>query len=567
MTEDHVHGERVYITTCDLCQPHYRIAGRQVNVYLGDRVVVKHAFFYIGPIPVAYFPYYSHSLRDDRLRVRIIPGHSREWGYYVLTSWRYFFNEGSKGNVRIDYRERKGWAGGIDHRYDTGRIGEGIASVYYADEENVDARYRAYVRHTWQPDDRTHVMAEYHKISDPMFLRDYFWRDYRRDPKPVSYLSVINRQDRSIFSLYAEKRVNRWMEQVERLPELRHNLGSHKIADFLDGSFFVRSESSIANLNRVFPAPSDRDYSALRIDTYNEISYATPLPGPLDFIHAVPYIGIRQTLYDHADDSFIRGIFYGGWSLSTHFHRIIDKRTDFLNLDAESFRHVVIPRVNFSYIDPTISPLQLPQFDRIDAIDRTHKYTYSLENILQMKRLTCDGLTERVELIYFLAEIDQYLHPMPNQREYSNMRFVLQVNPYNWLTFHSDAEYNLFTGKFDIVNTDIIGRGRDWFLSLGTRYAKDVGTQATLGTHFQISPKWSTGIYQRVSFREDINRFEEQEYRLTRDLHCWLMDIVYNTHRYEGNEILVVFRHKAFPEALGDLLRASYRTRREGHRD
>ncbi|HTZ11213.1 MAG TPA: hypothetical protein VMD04_02390, partial [Candidatus Margulisiibacteriota bacterium] len=40
----------------------------------------------------------------------------------------------------------------------------------------------------------------------------------------------------------------------------------------------------------------------------------------------------------------------------------------------------------------------------------------------------------------------------------------------------------------------------------------------------------------------------EQEYTISRDLHCWIMDITFNTKQNEGSTIFFAFRLKAFPE-------------------
>ena len=59
------------------------------------------------------------------------------------------------------------------------------------------------------------------------------------------------------------------------------------------------------------------------------------------------------------------------------------------------------------------------------------------------------------------------------------------------------------------------------------------------------------------------NLVKEQEYTLTRDLHCWEMDINFNETRDEGSEIWLVFRLKAFPE-MGFDLGTSFNRRKTG---
>ena len=39
----------------------------------------------------------------------------------------------------------------------------------------------------------------------------------------------------------------------------------------------------------------------------------------------------------------------------------------------------------------------------------------------------------------------------------------------------------------------------------------------------------------------------EQRYVITRDLHCWEVDVHFNIFKEKGEEVLVVFRLKAFP--------------------
>jgi hypothetical protein len=40
----------------------------------------------------------------------------------------------------------------------------------------------------------------------------------------------------------------------------------------------------------------------------------------------------------------------------------------------------------------------------------------------------------------------------------------------------------------------------------------------------------------------------EQQYSISRDLHCWTVDLTYNDKRGYGSTIWLVFRLKAFPE-------------------
>ena len=121
-----------YVTTCNLSKPHYRVQARKIYIYPGDKMVAKSVVFYIRNMPILYLPQYVQS--EDRPNITVIPGRNREWGWFLLTAWRYHLSDDVRGNVRLDYRELKGWAKGLDYKYETDEAGEGVFRNYHTDE-------------------------------------------------------------------------------------------------------------------------------------------------------------------------------------------------------------------------------------------------------------------------------------------------------------------------------------------------------------------------------------------------------------------------------------------------
>jgi len=160
-----------YLTSCDFEDPHTRLKGKAVRVYLDDRVVIKNAVMYVGRMPVFYLPSYTHPLDDKRPRVTFLPGRDKNWGLFMLSAWRLYINENLQGRVHVDYREKRGLATGIDLKYKLPVGGEGIFREYYTNERSLQrdhfyskftspdkdrptperVRYRFQVRHRWQP--------------------------------------------------------------------------------------------------------------------------------------------------------------------------------------------------------------------------------------------------------------------------------------------------------------------------------------------------------------------------------------------------------------------------------
>ena len=67
-------------------------------------------------------------------------------------------------------------------------------------------------------------------------------------------------------------------------------------------------------------------------------------------------------------------------------------------------------------------------------------------------------------------------------------------------------------------------------------------------------PGWKFSAYWDFDFlatrngQKKVDDLRGQEYVITKDLHCWEMDIRYNVTRDQGEEVMVVFRLKAFPD-------------------
>ncbi|MBL7151738.1 MAG: LPS-assembly protein LptD, partial [Candidatus Omnitrophica bacterium] len=85
--------------TCSFDHPHYRIGVKKVDYFPGDKIQTKGDTFYIGDIPLMYIPRYNHSLKDPLMHVQIVPGKKKEWGGYMLTTWRCNLTENINGRL------------------------------------------------------------------------------------------------------------------------------------------------------------------------------------------------------------------------------------------------------------------------------------------------------------------------------------------------------------------------------------------------------------------------------------------------------------------------------------
>jgi len=569
-----------YASSCNFDNPQYRIKAKQVKVYPKDKIKTKSDTVYIGGMPVAWLPFYNQSLKDRAMTVQLTPGYRKKWGAYLLSSTRWRLTDDLTFRTYLDYRNRLGWGEGFGANYKTDNFGTGDLKFYYTNETDTEQpqgqpdqfeRYMTRWRHKWNIDDRTNIYNEYYFIRDPKhdlldpkgqnppensFLKDYFYREYDEDLQPLSYSTFHHSFNYSSFDLLLQKRTNRWYDQVEKLPEAKFSMASKQIGE---SPFYFDDSSSAGNYNKksAVPADSSTDVNMLRFDTTNKII----MPMRLAFINASPFVGLRNTVYDKdvnngamADSP--RTMFMTGVDMSTKFYRLFDVNSNFLGMDINGLRHIITPSVGYAYNHrPTIAASKLKQIDSVDALDGSNSATLSLDNKFQTKRdgKSVDFADFKIDSLYTYKPHDQ------SGSSYGDTIFNLEIRPYSWVTFDSDATYT-HTGARDSDNYNRFSNANyDWTfniapertVSLGQRYQRKGGDEVTFNTDWRLTPKWKVGMYHRYQFSRGstlTRGFYEHEYRIIRDLHCWDLNIIWNQERGQGTSIWFVFNLKAFPE-------------------
>ena len=581
-------AKRGYLTTCNFDHPHYRFAAKKVNMFPGEKMQTQDAVLYLGSVPVLYLPRFNYSMKEPIMHVQVEPGKRKEWGPYILNTWRYNLTENANARLSLDYRSKLGFAEGFEINYKKSPVGKGDFKFYYTNEkpDNLPEgssptefqRYFMRWRHKWDIDAATNFTAEFYKITDKRrkvdssheILKDYFFREYEKDSQPLSYLFFHHSFNYSSIDILLQKRTNHWFDQLDKQPEINYSLPSLQLGE---SSFYFENVSQFGNYNKkatTAPATND-DVTVARFDTTNKIS----LPTKVGFIEFKPFVSSRQTFYDKgANDQtgIVRTIFYSGADLSTKFYRIFNVKTNFLGLDINALRHVITPTIGYLYTHvPTIPGVNIRQIDSVDSITRGNTASLGLSNKLQTKR---NG--QSVDLVDFRITTDYVLDPKSGSNngfvnnsiltntsnklhsQLSDLLFKLKVIPYSWVHFEGEATYehsdhdNLNYNKFSLASYDLsfdLAGGSTF--SIGQRYERKGKDEVTASFNWRLSPKWKFSIYQRYNFKRSATLragSQEQQYTLTRDLHCWELDMAYNIKKFEGSTIYFTFRLKAFPE-------------------
>ncbi len=581
VSETEYRGIRSSVTTCNADDPHFKMKSKKILVYPDERIKAYGNVLYIGKVPFLYLPYVSHSLKDPFMHVQLSPGYSKRWGPYLLSAWRYNVMPGVDGRIYADYRQRRGFGDGFGMTVVTEDYGRSDFKYYYTQERPRDTeqdkagefeRYFGRWRHNWIIDKNSTFIAEFNKIddakqasmgSDHNILKDYFYQEYEKDAQPRSYAQWHRNFAYSSMDVLVEGRVNDWYNPgyVESLPQVSYVMPSYQ---FGDSQFYFDSSSTVASLTKknetATSATPDVHYN--RLDTTNKVS----MPFRCAFLNFNPYTGTRETVYDkdlHAD-ARARTIFLTGTDVSTKFYRLFDVQTNALGLDIKGLRHVITPSVGYAYDhEPTIPADDLRQIDSADAITYSNnRANLELVNTLQTKRggKTVDVVTGKVGSVY-------YFKPKSVNGSYlSDISYDLDMRPYSWMRLNSDGIYSHRNDYFSEVNYDLyFDVGKEKTIGVGQRYLRSSGNELTFSTDWRLTPKWKFGVYERFQMKESSfrNGFIQQEYRLSRDLHCWIVDFTYTDERDQDHAIWIVFRLKAFPETRFSFDH-SYHARRTG---
>ncbi len=575
-------------TTDDTQQPDFQLKSTGVRIYPDDRVIFRNVTFYVGKIPIFWWPYLYQPL-DQSFSYAIAPAYLSSWGPSLLGKITFPIGDKIGATVRLDYRARRGEAIGFDSTVHYGKDDKSEAKLttYYLQDQNPllnrtslprgfipTGRYRYTVENRTKLTEALELTADITKLSDPFILQDFFPSEFRVDPRPDNNVAATYTQDNYTLTAYARYQLNRFFETTERLPEVDLDI---KRQELLHTGIFYEGESSAAELERNFPNGSTfTDYSVFRVDTFHQLIYPRTYLG---WLSVVPRVGLRETYYSETRDlgptiftasndplapeyplpnpgfnpstgqnlplvltgDTFRTVFNAGLETSFKVSREweqVQSRT----LGFDGLRHIIQPYSNISYVsNPTADPLSILQFDRaqpstklkpidfpqytsIDSLDNWTVARLGVRNRLQTRR---DDLTVSwLELdTYFDVNID---NPF-DRTQFSNVFNKLTFTPVPWATLVIDSQLPLLDKGFTEVDTSIrFQPTANSQITVGHRYLSD-------NPFFLNSSLYTLGGYYRIDdnwgvgaygvYEANSNIVEQQRYSVYRDLTSWVASV------------------------------------------
>ena len=608
------HVEDATFTTDDSPRPDFHLHARTVRVYEGDHVVFQNVTFYVGKVPIFWWPYMYQSL-NDAFSFSIAPADLSSWGPSLLTQITFPIADDIKGRLRLDYRGRRGAAIGFESDIDYGKDKSSNVKLktYYIDDQHPDINPTALKRNDVPTDryrlslqDQTNFTKDIYgivdvtKLSDPFLMQDFYQSEFRINPVPDNVIAVTKIDPFYTLTAIARFQANDFFEQTERLPEVVLDIKRHAL---FGGPIFYEGETGFADLHRNFAEGSGfEDYGTTRLDTFHQVLYPNTYFG---WLSIVPRAGFRATYYDKTRDlgntlfpanedplvpdfipldptpknpvvdagSGVRTVFDTGAEASFKISRSwedVGSRT----LGLDGLLHVVQPYTDFSYvrengIDPAailefdrfepstqLRPIDFPNFTSIDSIASWTVWRVGVRNRLETRR--DDQTVTWLELDTFF---DVNFDNPYNRRDYSNLFDKLRFTPLPWVSLTIDSQIPALNTGFTEVNTTIaVQPTANLQLSAGHRYLNDNpffehSSLFVVGGYYRLNDNWGFGFQEQ--YEGTVGIFQEQRYAIYRDLTNWVASFGAVVRDNTGNKkeygILLTFTLKAFPKFGFDL--------------
>ena len=597
-------------TTADSSNPDFHFHAHKVRVYENDRVVFQNVTFYIGKVPVFWWPYLYQSL-NDAFSFTISPAYLSSWGPSLLSQITFPITDQIKGRLRLDYRVRRGVAIGFDSEINYGADKNSYLNLrtYFINDQNPELNQTSVprapigsARYLVSVQDRTNFTSDIYgivnttKLSDAFVMEDFYQSEFRINPVPDNVVAITKTNPIYTLTAIARFQANEFFEQTERLPEVVVDVARTPI---FGSPIFYQGESGIANLHLNFPEGSGFDnYASWRFDTFHQFLYPNTYFG---WLSIVPRAGFRATYYSETRDvgktvftpssdplipDFIvpnntplyldsgrtRTVFNAGVEASFKISRAWEGVQDSA-LGLDGLRHVIQPFTNFSWVsnpgvnpeailqfdrvEPTtkLLPIDFPEFTTIDSIDRWTIWRVGVRNRLETRR--DDSNVTWFELdTYFDVNFDNPYDRTPYSNLFNNIRFT----PLPWASLAIDSQVPAFDKGFTEIDTTISFQPMaNLQLNVGHRYLNNNpffvnSSLFTFGGYYRINDNWGVAVSEQYEAQTGL--LEQQRYAVYRDLSSWVASlgaVVRNNNGVNEYGVLLTFTLKAFPKLGFDL--------------
>ena len=211
--------KKAAITSCDETPPHFRIKASRIYLATDRYFLIYNNFFYLGRIPVFYFPILYKPLGGGTPFVSsFFPGYDRRSGIFVKSNYAYRFTPEIKAKLYLDYFSRLGFGMGGEGDFRASEKTNANLSVYRIRESGTEHDRWGMNGGYWHSLNRFnesdsvsyYSQSSFRLLSDPEFNNDYFRTNpFAISPNKQASLAFTRRSGTTVSRISADTRYER----------------------------------------------------------------------------------------------------------------------------------------------------------------------------------------------------------------------------------------------------------------------------------------------------------------------------------------------------------------------
>jgi hypothetical protein len=412
--------EKGYITTCGNVNSEWAISATDVLVPQNDQIAATNITVRFLELPLFWMPSFTGNIKKilrAPIQTRVHWGGSR--GTRVTLKYRFISSEQLNAFMRLDYRLKRGFGGGIE----TSWISESkktnfITRNYVANDTSVSddterKRYRFDGKFTSSfHDDKTTLDVKYDRLSDAEMPSDFDETSFKLDTAGRTEYVMRRMEEDWILSLVGSMKINTFQTLKEEKPTLEWRV---KPFEIFDSGVIADNDIKFSYLNFAHSNTIGRhlDYDSSRLQTTNYLYR----PSKYKKLSFTPEVGFVGTHYDKTASTGSSTALFGVLGLEAKF--------DMYKVYREK-RHVIEPYARYNYyhkfedtpdqhyifdIDDSWSKLNMMQVGVRNAIfkkDERGVYSSISGEIYSNAFFSTSSVPKTIPKVYLKADYGEY---------------------------------------------------------------------------------------------------------------------------------------------------------------
>ncbi len=521
--------ENCRVSVCGNDHPHFFMTAPRVEVESGKYLIAHDVLFWMGPVPIFYWPYYKQRLDKNENFFNLRLGHSSLLGGYVSTRFHYPVTDNTDLNTNVNYYSKRGVGFELNSKTVTEKSQSLFRSFYIQDKKFTPTLSQekpgSLVRHRLHFQNNA-VLSDWqssldlNRLSDADVLNDYYKSESNATLQVDHQYRLSKTNEFKSQGVYIRMRANDFYSALERAPEFYYDRVPFEIIDY--SNVYFSSTNSASFLKRR-PAESPgillNEPSLFRGYTRNALTYTDKF---FDWLSFNPEAGLETIVYSKSigktglndGGNLLRWAPFFGMHFSTNLWKRYD--TDETLWDYTRFRHVLTPGIGYSYQPkPSSQNSEIIQMDELD--NRVKKQEIALELISRWQAKDSVSTGETPNLFNTRYSIPYNLDA--DTDPWGNFAVESEWRPTKDFKADVRLSYDFQNEEVSSVRTDLSWRFENIFgVSLGYWYRPVEGSLITPELSLNIGDDWFLRGY--CHYNDESQIFERKEIAIIKSLHC-----------------------------------------------